>query len=214
MSQKLLVTPAMRARIVPFAVFLVLTACQDLFKSDLKYWCYLVKTLAGLACLLSIRDQLPELRWKISLRALGAGILVFVLWVGLEPYYPNFSGVHPLWHPSGTFGWFFVAVRLLGSSLVVPMLEELFYRSFLYRFIIKADFESVPLSRFDARALVITALVFGFAHYEWLPGILCGLIYQAVVIRSGNLGEAITAHALTNFLLGLWVVWKGAWNFW
>jgi hypothetical protein len=61
---------------------------------------------------------------------------------------------------------------------------------------------------------VVTSLIFGLVHYEWLAGILCGLVYQWLVIRKGRLGDAMTAHALTNLLLGLWVVWRGAWGFW
>ncbi len=52
-------------------------------------------------------------------------------------------------------------------------------------------------------------------HPQWLAGILCGLTYQGLVIRKGRLGDAMTAHAITNFLLGVYVVWKGgaAWKF-
>ena len=59
-----------------------------------------------------------------------------------------------------------------------------------------------------------TALIFGLAHNEWLAGILCGAAYQWLVLRKNRLGDALTAHAITNFLLGAWVVWRGAWNFW
>jgi hypothetical protein len=105
-------------------------------------------------------------------------------------------------------------VRLLGSSLVVPPLEEVFYRSFLYRYLIKADFEQVSLIQFAWVPFVVTAALFGLEHYEWLAGVLCGLIYQGLVCWKGRLGDAITAHMITNFLLSLWVIWKGAWHFW
>jgi CAAX prenyl protease-like protein len=72
----------------------------------------------------------------------------------------------------------------------------------------------VELKHFDLRALVVTSLVFGFAHHEWLAGIVCGLIYQGLVLRKGRLGDAMTAHAITNFLLGVWVIYRGAWHFW
>src|ERR1019366_7920816 len=61
---------------------------------------------------------------------------------------------------------------------------------------------------------LVTAAVFGFAHNEWLAGILCGAAYQWLVIRKHRLGDAMTAHAITNFLLGLWIVWRGARHFW
>jgi len=99
---------------------------------------------------------------------------------------------------------------MAGSTLIVPPLEEVFYRSFLYRYIAKPDFLSVPLNQFLPLPFLATAAVFGFSHNEWLAGILCGAAYQGLVIRKNRLGDAMTAHAITNFLLGLWVVWRGA----
>ena len=57
-------------------------------------------------------------------------------------------------------------------------------------------------------------MIFGAAHAEWLAGILCGLAYQALVCRKKRLGDAMTAHAITNFLLGVWIVATGEWRFW
>jgi hypothetical protein len=105
-------------------------------------------------------------------------------------------------------------VRIAGSSLVVPPLEEVFFRSFVYRYVTKADFLSEPLGRFNARAFVITSVLFGLEHQQWLAGILCGFAYQGLVCRKKRLGDAITAHAITNFLLGVWVAWRGEWQFW
>ncbi len=73
----------------------------------------------------------------------------------------------------------------------------------------------MPFSRFHPLSFVVTALIFGPGeHYQWLAGILCGMAYQWLVIRKDRLGDAITAHALTNFLLGVWVIARDAWNFW
>jgi uncharacterized protein len=140
---------------------------------------------------------------------------------GLEGWCPkpSVSGKLP-WNPNIQFGvgsplaWVFIAGRILGSSIIVPPLEEVFYRSFLYRYIVKPDFLAVSLGTFHAVAFLVTAVLFGFSHYEWLAGILCGFAYQGLVLRKNRLGDAMTAHAITNFLLGVWVVWKGAWNFW
>jgi hypothetical protein len=140
--------------------------------------------------------------------------------VGLDPYYPKLGRAAASWNPLAQFGdgttqaWLFIAVRLLGSTFVVPPIEEAFYRSFLYRYIVKPDFVSVPLGTLAWTPLLGTSAVFGLAHFEWLAGILCGLAYQALVIRKQRLGDAMTAHAITNFLLGSWVVWQGDWHFW
>jgi hypothetical protein len=63
-------------------------------------------------------------------------------------------------------------------------------------------------------AFVVTAVVFGFSHYEWLAGILCAFAYQGLAIHKKRLGDAMFAHGITNFLLGVWIVWKGDWHFW
>jgi hypothetical protein len=99
-------------------------------------------------------------------------------------------------------------------TIVVPPLEEVFYRSFLYRYLASQNFLAIPLNKFLPFPFFATAIVFGFSHNEWLAGILCGMAYQWLVLRKNRLGDAMTAHAITNFLLGAWIVWKHAWNFW
>jgi CAAX prenyl protease-like protein len=140
--------------------------------------------------------------------------------IGLESWCPNPSANQLPWNPHEQFGagsalaWLFIVGRMLGSTFVVPPLEEVFFRSFLYRYIIKVEFLSVPLGMFHWTAFLATSAIFGFEHHEWLAGILCGFAYQGLVCWKKRLGDAITAHAITNFLLGAWVIWKGAWGFW
>jgi CAAX prenyl protease-like protein len=217
------------ARAIPFVVFVVLTFAQGSVPSPGQYWLYLVKVLVAGWLLWVARRAIAELRWAISGEAVVAGVAVFVMWVGLDALliqigfrgsYPKLNFGGSAWNPVATFGagtvaaWFFIGVRLIGSAVLVPMLEEVFFRSFLYRYVEKPDFLSVPLRHFSWRALLITSVIFGLEHREWLAGILAGLTYQALVLRKGRIGDAITAHAITNLLLGLWVVGKGAWQFW
>lgn len=207
------------ARVVPFVLFLVLTFCQGQFGAASAYWFYLAKTLVALWLIWEMYPLVSEMRWAMSWEAVIVGIAVFVMWIGLDRFYPQFKG-SVVWNPHVQFGensalaWLMIAARILGSALVVPPLEEVFYRSFLYRYFAKADFLSVPLNRFLPWPFFATAAVFGFSHFQWLAGILCGLTYQWLVLRKNRLGDAMTAHAITNFLLGVWVAWQGAWQFW
>jgi CAAX prenyl protease-like protein len=89
-----------------------------------------------------------------------------------------------------------------------------FYRSFVYRYIAKPDFQTVPIGQFFWTPFIVTSVMFGFGHHEWLAGILCGFAYQGLVCWKKRLGDAIAAHAITNFLLGIWVVHRNAWHFW
>jgi len=208
-------------RIVPFVAFAALTMMQGSFGETGAYWLYTLKTLIGALLIWIVWKYVKEMRWKFSWEAIVAGVVVFLLWVGLDGRYPFFFGnrdatFNPLqsYGEGNSLALIFIVIRVLGSSLVVPLLEEVFYRSFVYRVLAKSDFFSVPLSSLNWPAFIIVGVAFGFAHYEWLPGILCAFIYQGLVIRKGRLGDAITAHTITNFLLGLWVVYKSAYHFW
>lgn len=207
-------------RAFPFCLFVLLTACQGKLGAASAFWVYLLKCGVGAALILAWRPLILEMRWKFSWEAVLVGVGVFVVWVGLDPFYPKTISAGSGWNPFTQFpdndalAWMFVAGRILGASLVVPPIEEVFYRSLLYRWIAHPEFSTVPVGLFAWKPFVVTALVFGFAHAEWLAGILCACAYQGLVCWKKRLGDAMTAHAITNALLGLWVVWKGAWHFW
>ena len=242
LAKRLQASPVL-ARVAPFAIFLVLTYCQGKFGESSRYWFYLAKTVIGAWLVRAMWPVITEMRWTFSWEAVVVGVGVFALWVGIDGHYPSLnqlmqSYLYPIfraiglenwckpaeielpWNPHTAFGqgaplaWLFIAIRILGSTLVVPPIEEVFYRSFFYRYVIKKEFLLVPLGTFHPFAFFATAAVFGFSHYEWLAAILCGLAYQGLVCRKNRLGDAMTAHAITNFLLGLWVVGRGAWHFW
>ena len=225
----LLTRTPLTARVAPFVIFVALTFCQDLFGPAGRYWFYLAKTVLGAAMLAAVWPVVQEMRWKLSWEAVLVGVAVFVMWAGLDDLFVllGFSHSYPKWNIGGgpwnphaqfgegaTMAWFFIVVRIAGSSLVVPALEEVFFRSFVYRYISKVDFLSVPLGAFALRPFVLASALFAAEHREWLAGLLCGLAYQALVCWKKRLGDAMTAHAVTNFLLGLWIVWRGEWRFW
>ena len=225
----LLTRTPLSARVLPFVLFVLLTSSQELFSPAGRYWVYLARTLAGAAMLLAIWPAVQEMRWKFSWEALVVGVAVFVMWAGLDDFlillglknsYPKWAIGGGPWNPFSQFGkdsalaWFFIVVRIAGSTLVVPPLEEVFFRSFVHRYIQKVDFLSVPLGAFAWKPFLLTSILFGVEHHEWLAGLLCGFAYQSLVCWKKRLGDAMTAHAITNCLLGLWVVWRGEWRFW
>lgn len=210
-------------RVAPFVIFLILTSGQGYFGPASSYWFYLAKTVVGLWMIAEIWPLVPEMRWSVSWEAVVVGIAVLVMWIGIDGLYPKLPlsrAVPENSNPNLVFGdhspltWFFLAVHIFGMTVVVPPLEEVFYRSFLYRFIAKPNFLEVPLNRFLPLPFFVTAILFGFEHSQWLAGILCGVAYQWLVLRKNRLGDVMTAHAITNFLLGIYIVWRGAWNFW
>ena len=207
------------ARIAPFAVYALFTFLQG--EGDFRYWSYIIKTAVAIWILWEVRPFVPEMRWAVSWEAVAVGIAIFVIWVGMEGYYPPLSDVGPGASPFEHFGnrvglaWCYVLIHLLGMTFVVPPAEELFYRSFLYRYFVKIDFRAMPFNQFHALSFFVTSIIFGLMHPDsWLPGIICGLAYQWLVIRKNRLGDAMTAHGITNLLLGLWILWKHQWSFW
>jgi len=219
LRQKLAASPVL-ARVAPFGLFLLLTAGQGKIFAGSEFWLYLVKTLIGAGLIWIMYPLVTEMRWAFSWEAVVVGVAVFAIWVGLDDYYPKFIKAGAAWNPNTAFGggsglaWLFILTRIIGSTLVVPPLEEVFYRSFVYRSLAAPQFESVPLNRFGWLPFLGTAIVFGFSHVEWLAAILCGMAFQFLVLRKNRLGDAMTAHAITNFLLGVWIVWRGDWHFW
>jgi CAAX prenyl protease-like protein len=214
------------ARFAPFLIFVVITFVGGTMGGNAMFWLYAVKVIVGAWLIWEMRAFVPEMRWSFSWQAVVMGILVFVAWVGLDPFYPKnnllFKDTEDsIWNPFARFGessaiaWSLIIIRIFGMTIIVPPLEEAFYRSLVYRYIVKYDFTKVALTHFDGVALGLSALLFGFAHFQWLPGIMCAVAYQWLVFRRGHLGDAMTAHAITNFLLGVYVVWKGgeAWKF-
>jgi hypothetical protein len=203
--------------VLPFALFALITyASGGLgFPPALAY---AAKTVLVAAVLVRFWREFRE-EIVVSFRAVDilAGIVVFVLWVGLEGTYPllgNPSGFDPYDAASGQAVYAAIAVRLAGAALVVPVMEELFWRSFAMRFLIDSNFKALPLGRFSWFAFLIVSVAFGLEHHRWLPGIIAGLVYGALLLRSRNLFSPILAHGVTNLLLGVYVLATQSWELW
>lgn len=214
------------ARILPFAVYIAflmlgqqLTAAYPQW--DLR-WLYAVQVGAVLLTLALFARHYVELAGlaRVGVRdwllALAAGTAVFVVWVNLDLPWGR-TGDGGGFDPSrgdGSLDWTLVGMRLVGAAVVVPVMEELFWRSFILRWIAQREFLRLAPAAAGVRALLVSSLVFGIEHDLWLAGILAGLVYGGLYMRSASLWPPIAAHALTNLLLGLWVVGTGSWRFW
>src|SRR5512133_3028160 len=98
---------AIHARVVPYIVILIFTFLQDGLGADMRYWMYLVKMLVGGYCIWLMWDLVPEMRWAFSVEAVVVGVLVCVIWVGLDPFYPKLSFLFTQgepWNPVKHFG--------------------------------------------------------------------------------------------------------------
>ena len=149
---------------------------------------------------------------------MAVGVAVFLLWVRLDAPWMTIStgAVAPFvpLAPDGGLDWTLVVPRLVGAALLVPVMEELFWRSFLMRWIQHPVFEAVAPARVGLKAIVLSTFVFVLAHTLWLAAIVAGLAYAWLYVRTGKLWVAVIAHAVTNGVLGVWVLATGNWQFW
>ena len=215
-------------RVLPFAAFMALLGLRGAVPADGSWgfdgrWLYGVTVLVVGGMLLAwrrewgelSRQNLPDAReWLL---ALGVGLGVFALWIRLDAPWMSLDNATATFSPAdatGRIDWTMVVIRITGAALVVPVMEELFWRSFVMRWIVSEQFEGVPPQRVGLRAIVITTFLFTLSHTLWLAAVMAGLAYALLYVRSGKLWLPVAAHAVTNFALGVWVVATGNWQFW
>ncbi|MCP3954146.1 MAG: CAAX prenyl protease-related protein, partial [Desulfobacterales bacterium] len=96
----------------------------------------------------------------------------------------------------------------------VAVIEELFWRTFALIFLINKNFIKIKLGTFFLFSFVFVSISLVFERYRWLPGIIAGFVYALCYYRTKNLFSPILSHAVTNILLGVYVLWSGQWSFW
>ena len=216
------------ARILPFVAFMLLLAARGAVPADGSWgidprWIYGITVLLVGGLLARFWREYGELvrqTWpsapEIAL-AVATGGVVFALWINLDARWMTIgsptASFLPL-DPQGALIWPLVAVRWVGAALVVPVMEELFWRSFVMRWVQSPQFEAVLPQRVGLKAVLLSTFVFTLAHTLWLAAVIAGLAYAWLYLRTGRLWVPVIAHAVTNGALGVWVVMTGNWAFW
>ncbi len=227
----------MAARILPFAVYLSFLAAaqiiswisgssgsQNGWAVHIDAWLYPVKTAAVLGLLLYFWPQYRELKDKIingpreAFLTVSVGLLVYAAWVRMDWSWAmqgdgTAAGYDPFRIGTG-LGIVLAIVRIFGASVVVPIMEELFWRSFFIRYLISSKFDSIPLGTFSLFSFVATVVLFGLEHDLWLAGMMAGVAYTGLLYYTKRLWPCIVAHAVTNFALGVHVLVTGEWRWW
>jgi uncharacterized protein len=217
-----------RVRVWPFAAFMLLLMLRGWVPPDGTWgidprWIYGLSVLVVGGMLVAWRQEYGELaRQKLPdahqwLWAIGIGFGVFVLWIRLDAPWMTLGEATASFRPvnaAGDIDWALVAIRWVGASLVVPVMEELFWRSYLMRWIRQPNFAAVEPARVGPRALLVSTFLFVLVHPLWLAAAIAGLAYAWLYMRTGKLWTCVIAHAVTNGALGIWVVSTRQWQFW
>jgi CAAX prenyl protease-like protein len=180
-------------------------------EGGLDRW-YGVRVVAGAGVLLALSPTLPRPSLSWSWTALVVGVAVGAAWVAfgdadLQPALERATlGSHP------GFAW--IAIRLVGSCLLVPVIEELAFRGFLLRWLASTDFEHAPPRAWTWPAVLLSSLAFGAMHSRWILGTAAGVGFAAVYLRRGRLADAVLAHAIANAVVAAAVLLGGRWDLW
>ncbi|MCC6586954.1 MAG: CAAX prenyl protease-related protein [Bryobacterales bacterium] len=171
------------------------------------------------------RDVL-DLRATTWLGSIGVGVAVFLIWIGPDALIPGYRS-HWIFQNSITgkvatsidtallTSPMVLVFRIIRAVILVPIIEELFWRGWLLRWLVKNDFQQVPTGAYTPSAVIITALLFASEHGPyWEVGLIAGLIYNWWVIRTRSLADCIVAHAVTNAALCGYVLATGKWEYW
>ncbi len=211
--------------IAPFAVFLGLLALHSVLPlPDLPD--QILRVTVMTAVLWFIARPVIDLRVTHLFATLGIGVAVFVIWIApdlLIPGYRHFwlfdnavVGKAATSLADGSkLSWPVLALRMIRAVLIVPIVEELFWRAWLMRWLIDNDFEKVPLGKYAPQSFWLVAILFASEHGSyWDVGLLAGIVYNWWMVRTRSLGDLILAHAVTNFILSVYVIAFGKWEYW
>ncbi len=223
-------------RVFPFILFIAFIALESLIGFLSQYYTplikiaeydsyilYPVKTVLVAVAILFLWSRYTEIDIKqgLSLKNIligfFSGAVVFVLWINMDMKFATLKKpvlYNPFIFNNSFLFYLIISFRLFGSSVVVPVFEELFWRSFVLRYIISQKFEDVPLGKFTWISFVIASIFFGFEHNLWLAGIMAGAAYSLILYYTRSLIVAIFSHGITNLFLGIYVIKSGNWQFW
>jgi uncharacterized protein len=208
----------------PFAVFVAAMAVERVTGLPPAVE-YPIRLGLVVAVILIFSRPYLDLRPSFPVRSILLGLGVFILWIApdlLLGYRHFWLFENPL---TGTAtssipialrsNVAFVAVRTISCVIAVPILEELFWRGWLLRWLVSKEFLKVPYGMYVPSAFWSVAILFATEHGPyWEVGLAAGIIYNWWVMRSGNLADCIIAHAVTNACLSAYVLYTGLWRYW
>lgn len=211
--------------VAPFALFLILLAVQD-HNPLTPRWEQGVRVCLIAASILIFSRRVLDFRVWSAVATIALGVAVFAIWIAPDVLLPDYRQ-HWLFQNSITGQlktsidasarsdpWVLV-FRTIRAVVLVPILEELFWRGWLMRWLVNEKFELVKLGTYTPRAFWVTAVLFAVEHGPyWEVGFIAGVAYNWWIMRTRSLGDCILAHAVTNAVLSAYVLAFEKWEYW
>lgn len=207
----------------PLVLFIVLSSVESSFPRAAYPLVYGVKILLVTVAAVLAREAWRDLKFspRDLLPGILVGVAVCVLWVGLDRWlgYPHL-GVRQAYNPFQAIPdpaqrALFLAARFYGLVLLVPLIEEIFYRNFLLRYLsTREDFRDREPHRFTLEAALISGAVFALSHPEWLAAGVTAAAYTGLLAWRRSVSSCVLAHGVTNLCLGVYVLLTGEWKYW
>ena len=212
--------------IAPFLAFIAVMSLEKSLGLP-PAWMYPARVIVTLAALLIFSRPLLATAPSSPGLSILLGGAVFALWIGPDvvfgPAYRHFwlfensvtgKALSSIPDSLKGSGWF-LALRAASCALLVPPVEEFFWRGWLMRWLIDNDFTKVPLGTYQTMAFWAVALMFAAEHGPyWEVGLLTGIIFNWWMLRTRNLMDLIIVHAVTNALLSVYVLQTGKFEYW
>lgn len=224
----------MFSRIAPFILFMCFIGIEEIGRflvdkgvlsltEHFFFYLYPIKAISVAIVLFCFRKRYKEieLHQLLKLRFFAVSIFcggaVFAAWIQMDSFSSSIQsspGYNPLQIQSQSVQFFLIFIRLAGAVLVVPLMEELFWRSFFIRYLINQKFTEITVGQFTWSSFIVTTLLFGLEHNLFFAGIMAGAAYNLLLYYTRSIAFCILAHAVTNLLLGIYVLATHQWHFW
>ncbi len=198
-------------------------APPPLWVSAPEFWVYPLQTLLCAAMLFAFRREYPFGNRSPGALAFGVliGVVALLLWLSPQMFFHFPPRIGPGFDPTrlrpGSVAYFWsVALRFVRLVVVVPLLEEVFWRGFLLRYLVREDFTGVAFGTFTRLSFGAVAVGFMLEHTvpDYAAALATGLLYNWVAVRTRSLPVCVVAHAVTNLLLGVYIMNTRQWGFW
>ena len=207
--------------VLPFVVFVLFLSINSFFPVPQAFRFF---AILGLLLLVS-RGLLPS-RPSRPLASVLLGIAVFFIWIAPDVLFAGYRDSilfsnSLVGHPQGAtsaedkINITFLIFRVLSSVVTIPVIEELFWRGWLMRWIIDRHFTRISIGTYHLEAFAIVALLFASEHGSfWDVGLAAGIIYNWWAVRTRNLTDCVLSHAVTNACLAVYVIGWHQWQYW